>query len=235
MKLTDKKLAEFFPRDNRFIHFCAKRYKYSFWSDETVEDARYYSLLNVMRYFRKNGNDFEDEAAIIAFVMTCIRYGILSAFSDRDNRKKRIDLRYESEFIMTGDDSSEYNFFESKLGVEDTFSDTHYTDLLDHLREHTLTERQNKVLQECLIDGKTMREFSVEHNVPQSTVESEKRKIRLRFKKLIEQEDESKVSSNKECVPQVKRGVRKSNGSEPFVGYEEKEYSYLKAMSFLYS
>lgn len=239
MKLTEKKIAEFFPSDNRFIYYCAKHYKYTFWNEETVDDARYYAVLNVMRYIKNNGDEFKDEPMMVSVIMSCVRYGILSAFADRDNRKKRIDLRYESEMITHSNSSSsvtgELNRFESKLGVEDHFSDTHYRDLLDYLVEHTFTDRQNKVLQECLIGGKTMKQFSVEHNIPQSTVESDKRKIRLRFKRLIEKADEDKNISNQERVPQVERGVREIDRDQSFVEYEEKEYSYLKAMSFLYS
>lgn len=233
MELTEKKLGEFFPYNNRFIYYCAKHYKYTFHSDDIVDDARYHSVLNVLRYTKKNGNVFKDEPEMVSVVMSCIRYGILSAFSDRENRKKRIESRPFSDFEFESKGKGVFNLIDAHLGV-DPKEENHYKVLLDILVEHRLSDLQKRVLKECIIGEKTAKEFAIEHEVSEGAVANARFAIKYRFKKLIEKEDEQS-SNYKEPLPQVERGVRSNNGNKPESEYEEKEYRYLKAMSFLYS
>lgn len=237
MELTESKWAEFFPLNNRFIYYCAKYYGYTFHSDDTANDARYYSVINLLRYVENNGSVFKDEPEMISIVMSCIRYGILSAFSDRENRKKRIESRPFSDFITHSNwgynSDEEYNIVTNSM-PKTYQEETHFKTLLDILVEHRLSELEKKVLQQCMIDGKTTKEFSLEHEISESVVLSARRKIKTKFKNLIKKEDEQ-VSNHKERVPQVKQRVRKDNRDKSKLEYQEKEYRYLKAMSFLYS
>lgn len=233
MELTEKKLGEFFPYNNRFIYYCAKHYKYTFHSDDIVDDARYHSVLNVLRYTKKNGNVFKDEPEMVSVVMSCIRYGILSAFSDRENRKKRIESRPFSDFEFESKGKGVFNSIDAHLGV-DPKEENHYKVLLDILVEHRLSDLQKRVLKECIIGEKTAKAFAIEHEVSEGAVANARFAIKYRFKKLIEKEDEQS-SNYKEPLPQVERGVRSNNRHKPESEYEEKEYRYLKAMSFLYS
>ena len=233
MELTEKKLGEFFPANNRFIYYCAKHYKYTFHSDDIVDDARYYSVLNVLRYTKKNGNVFKDEPEMVSVIMSCIRYGILSAFSDRDSRKKKVDSRPFSDFEFESKGKGVFNLIDAHLGV-DPKEENHYKVLLDILIEHRLSDLQKRVLQECIIGEKTAKEFSVEHEVSEGAVANAKFAIKYRFKKLIEKEDEQS-SNHKEPLPQVERRVRIDNRNQSESAHEEKEYRYLKAMSFLHS
>ena len=233
MELTEKKLAEFFPYNNRFIYYCAKHYKYTFHSDDIVNDARYYSVLNVLRYTKKNGNVFKDEPEMVSVIMSCIRYGILSAFSARENRQKQIESRPFSDFEFESKGKGSFNLIDAHLGV-DPKEENHYKVLLDILVEHRLSDLQKRVLKECIIGEKTAKEFAIEHEVSEGAVANAKFAIKYRFKKLIEKEDEQS-SNYKEPLPQVERRVRIDNGNKPESEYEEKEYRYLKAMSFLHS
>lgn len=232
MKLTEKKLAEFFPINNRFIHYCAKHYNYTFHNDDVVDDARYFSQLNVLNYIRKNGDEFKDEPEMVSIVMSCIRYGILSAYSDRDNRKKKIDSRPFADFEFESKGKGTFNLIDAHLGV-DPIEENHYKALLDILVEHRLSEFQKKVLKECMLGEKTVKDFSAEHEVTESAVNNAKYTIKYRFKKLIKKEDEQN-NSDQEHLPQVERGVRNNNRHKPESEYENKEYRYLKAMSFLH-
>jgi hypothetical protein len=54
MKITDKDLRNWFPRDMRFLHFCAKYYGYSFHNNEVVERANHLAILNVMRLVNRD-------------------------------------------------------------------------------------------------------------------------------------------------------------------------------------
>jgi len=237
MELTEKKMGEFFPLNNRFIHYCAKHYKYTFHNDDTVNDARYYSVVNVMAYLKKHGNNFKDEPEMVSMVMSCIRYGILSAFSKKDFRKKQIDLRPFADFDATSTFGSNagdsFNIADYYMPTEEQ-EDLSYLTLYNELVEHRLSDFQNKVLQECLINGIGVKEFALEHEVSESSVITAKRNIRNKFKKLIKEED-GQVISNQEYVPQVERRVRKNHGHQSELENEKKEYSYLKAMSFLHS
>jgi hypothetical protein len=89
-------------------------------------------------------------------------------------------------------------------------------------------------LRECLLEGKTAREFCLEHGVTESVVLTAKRNIRKKFKNLIKRENEQS-NCNQESVSQVERGVPENNGNRSKREYEAQEYRYLKAMSFLHS
>lgn len=237
MKLTEKKMGEFFPLNNRFIYYCAKHYKYTFHHDDTVNDARYYSVMNVMNYLKKHGNNFKDEPEMVSMVMSCIRYGILSAFSKKDFRKKQIDLKpfadFETRSTFGSNAGDSFNIVDYYMPTDEQ-EDLSYLTLYNELVEHELSDFQNKVLQECLINGVGVKVFALEHEVSESSVTTAKRNIRKKFKKLIKEEHEQ-VTSYQEHVPQVERRVRKNHGHQSELENEKKEYSYLKAMSFLHS
>lgn len=237
MKLTEKKIAEFFPSNNRFIYYCAKHYNYTFHHDDMVDDARYFSIINLLSYMDKHGNEFKDEPEMVSMVMSCIRYGILNAFSRKDSGRGKLDARpfadFETDSNWGSNGKDSFNRLDAlmKYEPEDT---GHYERLLELLIEHDLTDTQNKVLKECLLEGKTAREFCLEHGVTESVVLTAKRNIRKKFKNLIKRENEQS-NSNQESVPQVERGVPENNGNQSKREYEAQEYRYLKAMSFLHS
>ena len=238
MELTESKWGEFFPLNNRFIYYCAKYYGYAFRNDDVVNDARYYSVINLMRYVENNGSVFKDEPEMISIVMSCIRYGILSAFSDRDNRKKTIESRPFSDFITNSNWGSnsygELNIAEYSMDNSFQQEDEHFKILLGILVEHELSEMQNMVLQECMLGEKTSKQFALEHEIPEGSVKNARLTIKRKFKKLIKKEDEQ-VSNYEEYVLPTKRAVRGNNRSESKLENEKKERSYLQAMSFLYS
>jgi hypothetical protein len=237
MELTESKWAEFFPLNNRFIYYCAKRYGYTFRNDEVVNDARYYSVINLMRYVENNGSVFKDEPEMISIVMSCIRYGILHAYSQKERGKKQVESRPFSDFITDSNwgsnSDSEYNTITNHMPKEYQ-EETHFKTLLEILVEHRLSELEKSVLQECILEGKSHKAFSVEHEVAESVIQSARRKIKRKFKNLIKKEDEQ-VSNYQEHVPSVERAVRGNNRNQSELENEEKEYRYLKAMSFLHS
>lgn len=237
MKLTEKKLAEFFPIDNRFIYYCAKHYKYTFHHDDMVDDARYFSILNILSYTEKHGDEFKDEPEMVSMVMSCIRYGILNAFSRKDSGRGKLNSRPFSDFELDSNFGSNakdrFNRLDNIMKSPPK-EDDDYQRLLDLLVEHELTDLQNKVLKECLLEEKTAKEFCLEHGVTDSAVITAKRNIRKKFKNLIKREDEQS-NCNQESVPQTERRVREDNGDQPQREYEAQEYRYLKAMSFLHS
>jgi hypothetical protein len=88
MKLTERRLRKFFPYNNRLIHFVAKRYGYSFQNNDVVDAARYYSFVNVTRYLKKNGDEFESEGEMIGMVMSSIR--LAKAATERLSAQERL-------------------------------------------------------------------------------------------------------------------------------------------------
>lgn len=238
MELTESKWAEFFPLNNRFIYYCAKYYGYTFHNDDVVNDARYYSVINLMRYVDNNGNVFKDEPEMVSIVMSCIRYGILHAYSQKERGKKQVESRPFSDFITNSNWGSnangEYNRVENSLANSFQQEDEHFKTLLGILVEHELSEMQNMVLQECMLEGKTSKQFALEHRISETSVINARSIIKRRFKKLIKKEDEQ-VSNYQEYLPSTERTVRSNNGNQSELENEKKEYRYLKAMSFLHS
>ena len=60
MILKPNRLIDFFPDDNRFLHFVAKKNGLFFLNDDDVESARFFALQSVMRLVNSE-YEFEDE------------------------------------------------------------------------------------------------------------------------------------------------------------------------------
>ena len=57
-KITEDRFKDWFPKSNRFLHYCAKYYGFSFHNEAVVEEAAYQSMLNVKRLMDR-GEEFD--------------------------------------------------------------------------------------------------------------------------------------------------------------------------------
>jgi DNA-binding CsgD family transcriptional regulator len=238
MVLTERRLREFFPYNNRFIHFVAKRWGYSFHNSEVVDSALFYSGVNITRYIAKHGREFDTEREMVGAVMYCIKYGILNAYGEDKRRSdKGLDIRLASDFIINPD-SEDYSKYNKALAVEDTEVggfEMLYKDSVEHSLTHLEREVMNK-----LLEGYSFPEIDKALGLRDKQASLARSRVRTKAKKAIklEHRNEKQVSTNSTNEEQVQESLQhipfadehKSNGED-----EKKRSQYIEAMSFLYS
>ena len=238
MILTDRKLKGFFPTDNRFIHFVAKKYGYTFWNDDNVNNARYHSIVNVTRYLKKYGYDFEDEGKIVSMLMYSIRYGILESYSQYKKKNERLlDIRTESEFVYDVD-SEMYNAYTKALAVDDDdLGGLHM--LYKNTVEYSLTETESNVLSKSLA-GYNLTEIDNMYDLKPKAAYCAKKRIVTKFKNAIKLENKNEKEQQftdtfkQEQVQKNLRNLRADKQYRSLIKDEEKRSSYVKAIAFLY-
>jgi hypothetical protein len=238
MTLTEKKLKEFFPTDNRFIFYVAKRYGMSLHTDDIVNDARYHSIVNLTRYLKKYGWDFESEGEIVSAVMYSIRYGILHAYGEYKKLNERnLDIRLASDFVFDDGDGL-YTTYTKNLAVEDD-EQGGLVFLYKNAVEHTLTELERKVL-DMMIDGFNLVEIEKCLELKEGQAYLAKKRIQTRFKKAIklenrnEKQQEFTSATYEKQVQKNLQFIREDNWYRSIIEDEKKRGRYIKAMSFLH-
>ena len=198
MKITEKDLRNWFPRDMRFLHFCAKYYGYSFHNDEVVERANHLAVLNVMRLVNRD-QEFEDEAHMTGIVMSSFRYAILNAYSNSlSANEKNLDVRNESE-VTYGVGDEEYSKYQANA-VADTKEINNLVDFVTEYAETNLPYLQRRALIECVMGQSTMKELATDTDTSVRKVHLAKQKAIRRVKKLIGALDENEKKYGKEEV-----------------------------------
>lgn len=231
MKITEENFKDWFPPDNRFLHFCAKYYGMSFRNDEVVEEAAFAAAKNVMRLW-KRGEEFESEQHMMGTIMSCFRFGILNAYATID-RRNRVDVRSESE-VTYGHSDDEFSLYAKNL----TSNDKEYNNL-DELIKGTLDADLNQVEADIirLVYYEDMKRNDVCEALDICTREYRNRlntaltKLRRAIKDDEPKQKESLKPYPKFTYTKVRRPVR----GKPKRTNESKERDYSKAMSYLYS
>lgn len=238
MKITDKDLRNWFPRDMRFLHFCAKYYGYSFHNDEVVERANHLAVLNVMRLVNRD-EEFEDEAHMTGIVMSSFRYAILNSYSNSlSANEKNLEVRNDSE-LTYGVSDEEYSKYQANA-VADTKEINNLVDFVTDYAETNLPYLQRRALVECVIGESTMRELSEDTDTTVRQVHLAKQKAIRRVKKLIGVLDENekkygKKETNGEYISPSRSKLQIEIQLEPVRRNEERERDYSKAMSFIHT
>ena len=196
MKITDKDLRNWFPRDMRFLHFCAKYYGYSFHNDEVVERANHLAVLNVMRLVNRD-QEFEDEAHMTGIVMSSFRYAILNSYSNSlSANEKNLEVRNDSE-LTYGVGDEEYSKYQANA-VADTKEINNLVDFVTEYAETNLPYLQRRALVECVMGQSTMKELATDTDTSVRKVHLAKQKAIRRVKKLIGALDENEKKYGKE-------------------------------------
>jgi DNA-directed RNA polymerase specialized sigma24 family protein len=238
MKITERDLRNWFPRDMRFLHFCAKYYGYSFHNDEVVERANHLAVLNVMRLVNRD-QEFEDEAHMTGMVMSSFRYAILNSYTNSlTANEKNLEVRNESE-VTYGDGSEEY----SKYQESAVSSDKEIDNLLDVVRDYAETKLpylERRALLECVIGESTMKELATDTDTTVRQVHLAKQKAIRRVKKLIGVLDENEKkygekTDNGKYISPSRSKLQIAIQLEPIRRNEARERDYSKAMSFIHT
>lgn len=238
MKITEKDLRNWFPRDMRFLHFCAKYYGYSFHNDEVVERANHLAVLNVMRLVNRD-QEFENEAHMTGMVMSSFRYAILNSYTNSlTANEKNLEVRNESE-VTYGDGSEEY----SKYQESAVSNDKEIDNLLDVVRDYAETNLpylERRALLECVIGESTMKELATDTDTTVRQVHLAKQKAIRRVKKLIGVLDENEKkygeqTDNGKYISPSRSKLQIAIQLEPIRRDEARERDYSKAMSFIHT
>jgi hypothetical protein len=238
MKITERDLRNWFPRDMRFLHFCAKYYGYSFHNDEVVERANHLAVLNVMRLVNRD-QEFEDEAHMTGIVMSSFRYAILNSYTNSlSANEKNLEVRNESE-VTYGDGSEEYNKYRESA----VSSDKEIDNLLDVVRDYAETKLpylERRALLECVIGESTMKELATDTDTTVRQVHLAKQKAIRRVKKLIGVLDENEKkygeqTDNGKYISPSRSKLQIAIQLEPIRRDEARERDYSKAMSFIHT
>lgn len=238
MKITEKDLRNWFPRDMRFLHFCAKYYGYSFRNDEVVERANHLAVLNVMRLVNRD-EEFEDEAHMTGMVMSSFRYAILNSYTNSlTANEKNLEVRNESE-VTYGDGSEEY----SKYQESAVSNDKEIDNLIDVVRDYAETNLpylERRALLECVIGESTMKELATDTDTTVRQVHLAKQKAIRRVKKLIGVLDENEKkygeqTDNGKYISPSRSKLQIAIQLEPIRRDEARERDYSKAMSFIHT
>ena len=236
MKITEKDLRNWFPRDMRFLHFCAKYYGYSFHNDEVVERANHLAVLNVMRLVNRD-EEFDNEAHMTGIVMSSFRYAILNSYSNSlSANEKNLEVRNDSE-LTYGFGDEEYSKYQASA-VADTKEIDNLVDFVTEYAETNLPYLQRRALVECVIGESTMRELSEDTDTTVRQVHVAKQTAIRRIKKLIGALNENekkygKEETNGKYISPSRSKLQIAIQLEPIRRDEERERDYSKAMSFV--
>ena len=236
MKITEKDLRNWFPRDMRFLHFCAKYYGYSFHNDEVVERANHLAVLNVMRLVNRD-EEFEDEAHMTGMVMSSFRYAILNSYTNSlSANEKNLEVRNDSE-LTYGVGDEEYSKYQASA-VADTKEIDNLVDFVTEYAETNLPYLQRRALIECVIGESTMKELATDTETSVRKVHLAKQKAIRRVKKLIGALNENekkygKEETNGKYISQSRSKLQIAIQLEPIRRDETRERDYSKAMSFV--
>ena len=236
MKITEKDLRNWFPRDMRFLHFCAKYYGYSFHNDEVVERANHLAVLNVMRLVNRD-QEFEDEAHMTGMVMSSFRYAILNSYSNSlSANEKNLEVRNDSE-LTYGFGDEEYSKYQASA-VADTKEIDNLVDFVTEYAETNLPYLQRRALVECVIGESTMKELATDTDTSVRKVHLAKQKAIRRVKKLIGALNENekkygKEETNGKYISPSRSKLQIAIQLEPIRRDETRERDYSKAMSFV--
>ena len=241
MELTERKLREFFPRDHRFIHYCANKFGYSFFNQEAVDSAHYYSAINVTRYIEKNGRMFNDEKHLVSVIMGSIRYGIMTAVSDKSRMasrkyKRSVETITEADLCYHEDDNMPTKYERACVSYDEHQDGTHM--LIDEFKS-IADPIEAFVFEEHIVNGTAIYVLCAEHEYTESEIANAKKRIKTKFKNLIKDElhrlqNAQNITNYETEIPKVSRRVSEENRYKCFVEEQNKERSYRKAMSFLY-
>jgi len=235
MKLTEKHLREFFPRDMRFVHFVARRYGLSFHNDEAVEKANFCAQRDIIKIYNK-GIEFENKEHLYGYVMNAIRYAILRSYKKLVN-EENLDIRPESDYIYgDGEEQTskmEYNMPTTEIEYDD------YADDMYEILSKTLSPIEAKVLQLSYKKELKPKEIATELDTTTYNVKKINYRIITKYNKLINriQSKEYEYSlENKnaiKAIQQTERRLQEQTQRISTTAHKEKRKRYYEAVSWL--
>tara|TARA_R110001632_G_scaffold41394_1_gene103942 strand:+ start:372 stop:1073 length:702 start_codon:yes stop_codon:yes gene_type:complete len=232
MKITDDYIAKWFPPNRRFLHFCAKYYGYSFYSDDVVEEANFIAIKNVMSLKRREV-EFEGEKHMVGTVMSTFRFAILNAYKVLE-RAKRLDVRTESEVTYSNGDDEFNMYLQNAVSNDLPYDNT--IEIIKEFMSEELNVVERDIIRMYYLEDMTRNEIAVELDIHPKTVRNTQGRALTKLKKYMY--EVTHITNKKEVKPRNSRKtvsvVPKIVRSKPAVTNKAKSSSHSEAMSFLY-
>ena len=228
-KITEERFKDWFPKSNRFLHYCAKYYGFSFHNEAVVEEASFQAMLNVKRLMDR-GEEFDSEKRLMATVMWCFRFGILSAY-DVLKRRNRLDCRSESEVTYGVGNEDDYSLYEAAC----IHHDKPYSNVGELISEAMLEDlnlEEREIIRQHFYQGEKLVDIKKSLDLTPKQFRNSYNRALAKLKLKLKENDE-KSNIKKQRTESMFR-VRKSNRVESPVKDTQKDSNYSKAMSFLH-
>lgn len=221
MTLTENMMGKFFPDDNRFLHFVARKHGMFFLNQDDVETARHIAIINVMKIVSCE-LEFENKAHLNSVVEKNFKHAIYAMISFNSAKKRSIDIQSESEFIaVTNGESS------SALERHGELDDPYKNELMDDFKVY-VRDNMDAVYLKALnlhLDGYNNVESSKILGISPEAFRQRIQKIKKHLKKHYEA-DEKPSSRDDQKVRARVRG--KSTSAD-----KAKQSDYSEAMSYI--
>lgn len=238
MKITNEDIKNWFPRSNRFLHFCAKYYGLTFHNEEVVEHAAYQAFLNIKRYMDRD-QEFESEKEKVGMAMSAFRFAILNSYRSYQSANRRnLDSRTEAE-LTYGYDGDEYSVYQAALVSHDKPYDNTLNTLKDFVEEN-LPYLEKRVIQECYFKDRGFKEVAEDLQVSRRKVELAKYRAFTKIKNYLNREEENEkrragVTTKPSYISESRSKLRGKILSESNEQKQDREVCYTEAMSFIHS
>ena len=193
MKLTERHIREFFPRDMRFTHYVAKKYGYNFKDEFAVEKANSIAMERVIEIYN-DGKEFENKEHLYGYIMTSFKFSILTSFDKRAADK----LEYYNESQLTyGEGDEEYNKFLATAVVEpEEYSNS--AEKIIQLMKATMNPIEFKIFELKYNYNYTTPIIAREVELSCAKVSTIQRRIKNKFNKIKQKLDEDGIETEKE-------------------------------------
>jgi len=207
MKITEKHLIEFFPRDMRFLYYVANRYNYKFQNDLVAERCNAVAMERIIA-MHKEGKEFENDAQLYGWVMNSFRFAMLHVFSENTS-ETRLKIYKESD-ITYGEGDDEYSVFHTIS--EDPFEIDDNASLKAELLKNMLNEKELEVFKMRYERGMRYVDITNETGLYNGSLDFIKKKIRKKYKLIEERLDEDGYEKRKEERKKAnKRTIERAN------------------------
>ena len=234
MRITEKHLGEFFPRNQRFLYYVAKRYGYSFFSDLGVEKATFYAQESVIKMYNE-GKEFESNEHLYGVVMSSFRFAMLKSFTKTANERD-LDIRPDSDFITNYDSPS--TIVEKKsVSQEKIYDDT--ADVMYGLLKKTLNPIEFSVFDLKNKKDYGLKEIATELDLPLTTVNTIRTRIVTKYNKINkliknkEYEHSQEFKDSAEAFFKAERRVQRQIQYQSSLLVEEQRECHLETVSWL--
>ena len=192
MRLTERHIREFFPRDMRFTHYVAKKYGYNFKDACAVEKANFIAMERIIEMYNK-GVEFDNKEHLYGYIMMTFKFCILNSFDKRAADK----LEYYNESQLTyGDGDDEYNKFLAMATVEaDEYNNS--VDKIVQIMKATMNPVEFKVFELKYNYNYTTPIIAREVELSCARVTTIQKRIKKKFNKIKEKLDEDGIQAEK--------------------------------------
>lgn len=229
MRITEKQIAKWFPRDRRFLHFCAKYYGYSFQNDEVVEHANFYAIKYINKMYHE-GREFDDEKHMTGMVMSAFRFAILNGY-DSYARTRRLNDRPMTDYEFE-------DGFNSAMAKTKS-NDKDYDNTIDLVKAiiKELPPVMSEIIDRHYLQQQSLREIARDLEIEYTTARRWLRNGLSRIRKALENEEprEIELENKYPKYTPVSESLPKTVRSRPPQTNKATDSSHTKAMSFLYS